>query len=47
MGMNGAGPIREKIKEIVPEYSYQPNGQPGDSAARIAPAVLEQSAGRA
>jgi FlaA1/EpsC-like NDP-sugar epimerase len=26
VGVDGADPVRRKIKEIVPEYSYQPNG---------------------
>ncbi len=45
MGMNGAGPIRERIKNIVPEYSYPSERQPKDSAAPIAAAVVQQAAG--
>jgi FlaA1/EpsC-like NDP-sugar epimerase len=26
LGIDGAGPVRQKIKEIVPEYSYRSNG---------------------
>jgi FlaA1/EpsC-like NDP-sugar epimerase len=46
MGVDGAEPVRRKIKEIVPEYSYQSNDLPNDSAARRKPAVLQQAAGR-
>jgi FlaA1/EpsC-like NDP-sugar epimerase len=45
MGVDGAEPVRRKIKEIVPEYSYQSNGLLKDSAARRVPAVLQQAAG--
>jgi len=45
MGVDGAEPVRRKIKEIVPEYSYQSNDLPNDSAARRKPAVLQQAAG--
>jgi FlaA1/EpsC-like NDP-sugar epimerase len=45
MGINGAGPIRDKIREIVPEYSYQSNGQPKDSGAPSALAALQKAAG--
>ncbi len=44
--MNGAGPIRAKIKEIVPEYSYSPNGpsMPEDSSEQSV-TVIPQKAG--
>jgi len=45
MSMNGAGPIREKIKEIVPEYSYPSDRQHKDSVAPMAPAVLQKATG--
>jgi FlaA1/EpsC-like NDP-sugar epimerase len=45
MGINGAGPIRDKIREIVPEYTYPSNGQPKDSGAPWAPAATQQAAG--
>src|SRR5271166_2899777 len=32
LGIDGAGPVRQKIKEIVPEYSYRSNGHPTDGA---------------
>ena len=46
MSVDGAEPVRRKIKEIVPEYSYESNNLPNDSAARRVPAVLQQAAGR-
>jgi len=30
LGIDGAGPVRQKIKEIVPEYSYHSNGHSTD-----------------
>jgi FlaA1/EpsC-like NDP-sugar epimerase len=45
MGMNGAGPIRDKIREIVPEYSYQSNGRPKGSGGPSAPAALQKATG--
>ena len=46
MAVDGAEPVRRKIKEIVPEYSYQSDDVPRDSAPQRAPAILEQAAGR-
>jgi FlaA1/EpsC-like NDP-sugar epimerase len=43
MGVNGAGPIRDKIREIVPEYSYPSNGQPKESGAPPAPAAFHKA----
>lgn len=45
MTLNGAEPIRAKVKEIVPEYSYQPAHQGGEDSEGIAPAVLQRAAG--
>jgi FlaA1/EpsC-like NDP-sugar epimerase len=45
MGVNGAQPVRHKIREIVPEYSYRSNGQPRGSFAPSAPAALQKAAG--
>jgi FlaA1/EpsC-like NDP-sugar epimerase len=39
LSINGAAPIRAKIKEIVPEYSYRLCDQQEESAVRIAPAA--------
>jgi FlaA1/EpsC-like NDP-sugar epimerase len=46
MAVDGAEPIRRKIKEIVPGYSYQSGDFPKERASRRAPAILEQAAGR-
>jgi FlaA1/EpsC-like NDP-sugar epimerase len=46
MGVDGAEPVRSKIKEIVPEYSYQPIGLPKDSTVQRVPTFLQQAAGR-
>jgi FlaA1/EpsC-like NDP-sugar epimerase len=46
MGVDGAEPVRRKIKEIVPGYSYQSDDFPKERASRRAPAILEQAAGR-
>jgi FlaA1/EpsC-like NDP-sugar epimerase len=46
MAVDGAEPVRRKIKEIVPEYSYQSTDLPNDSAARRISAALQQAAGR-
>jgi FlaA1/EpsC-like NDP-sugar epimerase len=46
MSVDGAEPVRRKMKEIVPEYSYQSNDLPNDTATRRKPAVLQQAAGR-
>jgi FlaA1/EpsC-like NDP-sugar epimerase len=46
MGVDGAEPIRRKMKEIVPQYSYQSNSLPKDHSAPKAPAILRQAAGR-
>jgi FlaA1/EpsC-like NDP-sugar epimerase len=46
MGVDGAEPVRRKIKEIVPEYSYQSNDLPELRAARSVPAVVQRAAGR-
>jgi FlaA1/EpsC-like NDP-sugar epimerase len=46
MGVDGAEPIRRKIKEIVPGYSYRSDDLPKERASRRAPAILEQTAGR-
>jgi len=45
MGVDGAEPVRYKIKEIVPEYSYRSNGRPRDSFAPSARAALQKAAG--
>jgi FlaA1/EpsC-like NDP-sugar epimerase len=37
LSINGAAPVRAKIKEIVPEYSYRLCDQQEESAVRIAP----------
>ena len=37
MSVDGAEPVRRKIKEIVPEYSYQSNELPAVSTARTVP----------
>jgi FlaA1/EpsC-like NDP-sugar epimerase len=39
LSINGAAPVRAKIKEIVPEYSYRLCDQKEESAVRIAPAA--------
>jgi len=44
MNLNGAGPIRDKIKEIVPEYSYQSDHRPKGSAAPTTTAALQRVA---
>jgi FlaA1/EpsC-like NDP-sugar epimerase len=46
MSVDGAEPVRRKMKEIVPEYSYRSNDLPNDSTSRRKPAVLQQAAGR-
>ena len=46
MGVDGAGPVRRKMKEIVPEYSYQSANVPEGGAPRAVPAVLHAAAGR-
>jgi FlaA1/EpsC-like NDP-sugar epimerase len=46
MAVDGAEPVRRKMKEIVPEYSYQSNELPNESAARRVRAILQQAAGR-
>ena len=46
LALNGAGPIRAKIKEIVPEYSYVSDLLTEESATTQAPEALEQAAGR-
>ena len=44
--INGAGPIRAKIKEIVPEYSYRSGQQlPEENGPHPRSAVLHQTAG--
>jgi FlaA1/EpsC-like NDP-sugar epimerase len=45
IGVDGAGPVREKMKQIVPQYSYQPNGLGKEGVAHTAPAVLQKAAG--
>ncbi|MGD0966449.1 MAG: nucleoside-diphosphate sugar epimerase/dehydratase, partial [Candidatus Acidiferrales bacterium] len=37
IGVDGAGPVREKMKQIVPQYSYQPNGLGKEGVAHTAP----------
>jgi FlaA1/EpsC-like NDP-sugar epimerase len=44
MGVDGAEPVRRKIQEIVPEYSYQSNGLVNGVAPRV-PMVLKQAVG--
>ena len=44
--VDGAEPLRRKIKEIVPGYSYRSGDYPKERASRRAPAILEQAAGR-
>jgi FlaA1/EpsC-like NDP-sugar epimerase len=44
--VDGAEPLRRKIKEIVPGYSYRSGDFPKERASRRAPAILEQAAGR-
>jgi FlaA1/EpsC-like NDP-sugar epimerase len=46
MGVDGAEPVRRKIKEIVPQYSYESNEVPEVSTARTVPVVFQQAAGR-
>ena len=35
LSIDGAGPVRRKIKEIVPEYSYDSNGPPTESHRKL------------
>lgn len=44
MGVDGAEPVRRKIKEIVPEYSYQSTDPTKDTEARRVAAILHQAA---
>ena len=47
MSIDGAAPIRAKMKEIVPEYVCGPDSQPKTSVAQTvpsAPKVLRQAA---
>jgi FlaA1/EpsC-like NDP-sugar epimerase len=46
--IDGAAAIRAKMKEIIPEYSYESDNQPETSVARMAPSTpkaLRQAAG--
>jgi FlaA1/EpsC-like NDP-sugar epimerase len=45
MSVDGAEPVRRKMKEIVPEYTYQSNDLPENGAARRLPAVFQQAVG--
>jgi FlaA1/EpsC-like NDP-sugar epimerase len=44
--VDGPRPVRDKMKEIVPEYSYHSHGLATDGAVARVPAVLRQTAGR-
>jgi FlaA1/EpsC-like NDP-sugar epimerase len=41
MNIDGAAPIRAKVKEIVPEYSCELNSQPETSVAKKAPSAFK------
>jgi len=41
LGVDGAEPVRCKIKEIVPEYSYQSSDPPNDRVAGKIPTALQ------
>jgi len=44
--VDGAEPVRRKVREIVPEYSYQSRSLPKEGAAHGSSTVLQQAAGR-
>jgi FlaA1/EpsC-like NDP-sugar epimerase len=45
MQVDGAEPVRRKMKEIVPEYSYLSASLPNDRAVSRAPATLRRATG--
>lgn len=45
MSVDGAAPIRSKVKEIVPEYSFQTDSSRGSSAKKTAESYFRAAAG--
>jgi len=42
LGIDGAGPVRQKIKEIVPEYSYRSNGHSTNGEKQYVPLLIQE-----
>jgi FlaA1/EpsC-like NDP-sugar epimerase len=47
LSVDGAEPVRHKMREIVPEYSYQSNNLSNDDVARGISGLLQRAVGRA
>ena len=45
LGIDGAGPVRQKIKEIVPEYSYRSNGHSTNDARNYVQLPVQEQLG--
>jgi FlaA1/EpsC-like NDP-sugar epimerase len=45
LGIDGAGPVRQKIKEIVPEYSYRSNGHSTSDARNYVQLPIQEQLG--
>jgi FlaA1/EpsC-like NDP-sugar epimerase len=45
LGIDGAGPVRQKIKEIVPEYSYRSNGHSTQGTRNYVQFTIEEQLG--